>query len=131
MFPHYPQPEERGPRHPWVQLVGPPLCTPPLPAIKALPGAPRGWQWPPPLHNDVLHWVGCLQWRQQPGEVSFAELALDFEEFTRAALPAPPEQWHRGLALSLHERARVLRHALRALQDPARQGHGGTSCEHT
>ena len=49
--------------------------------------------------------------------MSFPKLTLDFEEFTRSALPAPPEQWHRGLTLLPQVRARVLRHAPRALQD--------------
>ena len=44
MFPYYPHPG--GPRYPWAQLMGPLPRAPPLPAITALPGTPRGWRWP-------------------------------------------------------------------------------------
>ena len=39
------------------------------------------WGWLVELRNDLLRWTGCLQWCQQPGEVSFAQIALDFEEY--------------------------------------------------
>ena len=54
-----------------------------------------------------------LRW--QEGEVSYAELAMDFEATSGRALPARPEHALRMTLLPLQERAAVLRQAVRAL----------------
>ena len=59
---------------------------------------------------------------ESKGQVTFVELALDFEAYTGRALPAAPSMTLRGEVMSLHERARVLRVALATLQKHVRQG---------
>ena len=44
-----------------------------------------------------------------PAEVSWAELALDYEAFARRALPASPEHQLPGTRLPPGERAQILR----------------------
>ena len=51
-----------------------------------------------------------------PGEVTYAQLALDFELTVQRAPPARPEHAPRMAVLPLQERATVLRQAIRALQ---------------
>ena len=46
-----------------------------------------------------------------PAEVSWAELALDYEAFAGRALPASPDHCLRGTRLPLGERAQILRRA--------------------
>ena len=53
------------------------------------------------------------RWRE--GEVSYAELAMDFEATLGRALPARPEHALRMTVLPLYERAAVLQQAARAL----------------
>ena len=48
--------------------------------------------------------------------MTFIELALDFEATAGRALPPTPQSSLQGVALSLHERARVLRVAFVALK---------------
>ena len=48
--------------------------------------------------------------------MSYAELALDYEEFTGEGLLVPPDLRHRGHAMLLHNRAHVLCRAVEALQ---------------
>ena len=74
-----------------------------------MPGLPRGWKWDWQLAVDILRWARCLQWTV--GEVTYAELALDFE----LTLPAWPEHSLRMMVLPLQERATVLWQAARAL----------------
>ena len=47
-----------------------------------------------------------------PAEVSWAELALDYEAFEGRALPASPDHRLRGTRLLLGERAQILRKAV-------------------
>ena len=72
--------------------------------------------------TDLLRWSRALQWTDEPGTVTFIELALDFEEFTDRTLPATPQAKFRGHTLPLQERARVLRPALCTLQRLVKSG---------
>ena len=47
-----------------------------------------------------------------PAEVSWAELALDYEAFVGRALPSSPDHRLRGTRLPLGERAQILRKAV-------------------
>ena len=73
--------------------------------------------------NDLLRWFRALSWSPELGEVSWVELALDYEAFTARALPAAPCHRLHGTRLPLGERAQVLRKAAGLLE-----GHlaGGT-----
>ena len=42
--------------------------------------------------SDLLRWAGQLQWQLQTGQVSFTELALEFESFAGPAPLAPQDQ---------------------------------------
>ena len=59
---------------------------------------------------------------QNPGTVTFLELALDFEEFAQRTLPHSPQAKFKGTALSLQERGRVLRLAVANAQRPVTKG---------
>ena len=54
------------------------------------PGTPPGWRWPKDFIRDLLRWAQALAWMLGPTEVSWAELALDYEAFVVRALPGPP-----------------------------------------
>ena len=59
---------------------------------------------------DLLLWLAQLHWMPPgAGQVTFIELALDFEATAGWALPPSPQSSLQGVALSLHDRARVLR----------------------
>ena len=116
LFPEHPSPPGRHGHYPWAQLMGPLPRAAGCPAIRSMPGVPHGWRWLAALQNSLLRWAARLQWRAKAGEVAYAELALDYEEFSDEGLPAPPGQRLRGLAMSLHDRAHVLRRALEDLQ---------------
>ena len=61
----------------------------------------------PRLASDLVPWASMLRWRA--GEVSYAELAMDFEATSGRALPARPELAPWMTVLPLQERAVVLR----------------------
>ena len=61
-------------------------------------------------------------WADEPGTVTFIELALDFEETSQRTLPTAPQAKYRGTALPLQERARVLRLALCTMQKLVTRG---------
>ena len=52
----------------------------------------------------------------EPAEVSWAQLALDYEAFAGRALPASPEHRLRGTRLPLGERAQIVRKAARVVE---------------
>ena len=64
----------------------------------------------------LLSWLRELQWEPGLGQVTFAELVLDFEAHSGRAMPASPGAELQSIVLSLHERAQVLRTALSVLQ---------------
>ena len=63
-----------------------------------------------------MRWASELQWVPGSGQVTYAELALDFESHSNRALPARPGHRHARQVLSLRERARVLWEAADLLQ---------------
>ena len=79
------RPRPRNP-YPWDDLVGP------LPGdtVRNQPrlrlGAPPGWRWP----QDLVRWARALAWMPGPAEVSWAQLALDYEAFCGAGAPSLP-----------------------------------------
>ena len=104
--------------YPWHQLQLPrPRGIPPkLPVIGQLP---REWKWGPDLLPMVLRWHAGLEWLKMPpaheriprahGQVSFTELALDFEAFAGRPLPPAPQSKFVGGDMSLQKKGTVLR----------------------
>ena len=72
--------------------------------------------WEVRFITDLLRWLRALLWTDEPGTVTFIELALDSEEFAERTQPAAPQATFRGHTLPLQERARVLRLSLCTLQ---------------
>ena len=101
LFPEQPRPRPRNP-YPWDAFVGP------------IPGdaVRHHWRWPQDFIHDLVRWARALAWDPGPAEVSWAELALDYEAFVGRALPASPDHRLRGTRLPLGERAQVLRKAV-------------------
>ena len=66
------------------------------------------------LAADILTWARELY--LVPGDVTYAELTLDFKLTVQRVLPAQPEHALRLVVLPLQERAAILRQAIRALQ---------------
>ena len=115
LFPRRPAPGGRG-GYPWQDLSGPLPQLPAAPAMRLRPGVPPGWPWEPAFAQDLVRWAAALRWQDGPGDVTWAELALDCETFLGRALPASPHHRLRGMRLPLGERAQVLRQAARLLQ---------------
>ena len=74
------------------------------------------WLWERGFEEALVHWASALQCVPGSGQVTYAELALDFESHSNRALPARPGHRHAPQVLSLWERARVLREAVDLLQ---------------
>ena len=104
LFPDQPRLRPRNP-FPWDDFVGP------LPgdAVRnqphLWPWALPGWRWPQDFVQDLVRWARALAWMPGPAEVSWAELALDYEAFVGRALLASPDHRLRGTRLLLGERA--------------------------
>ena len=49
----------------------------------------EAWTWEMSSKEDLVRWLGPLQWTAQ-GQVTFVELALDFEAASQQTLPAAP-----------------------------------------
>ena len=89
------------------------------PEIPVIGQLPKEWKWGPDLLPMVLWWHAELEWLKMPPahdhiprahwQVSFMELALDFEAFTGRPLPPAPRSKYAGGDLSLQEKGRVLR----------------------
>ena len=56
----------------------------------------------------MVRWARALAGGPGPAQVSWAELALDYEAFVGRALPASPAHRLQGTRLPLGERAEVL-----------------------
>ena len=108
LFPEQPRPRPRDP-YPWDAFIGPipgdVFCHQP----RLQPGVPADWRWPQDFIHDLIRWARALAWAPGPAEVSWAELALDYEAFVGRALPASPDHRLRGTRLPLGERSQVLR----------------------
>ena len=81
----------------WEQLVDGPLR--PAPAqepLQLLQGSLAGWPWERGFAEALVRWASALQWVPGLGQVTYPELALDFESHSNRALPAKPG--HRGRA---------------------------------
>ena len=63
-----------------------------------------------------MSWASALQWTPGSSQVTYAELALDFESHSNRALPTGPGHRHAPQVVSLRERAGVLREAVDPLQ---------------
>ena len=47
---------------------------------------PADWRWLQDFIHDLIRWARALAWMPEPAEVSWAELALDYEAFVGRAL---------------------------------------------
>ena len=101
--------------YPWHQLQ-PPF---PRPCPKDLPKLgqlPRDWKWGADFLPALLRWLSELQWLPRDDslpethrQVSFLELALDFESHAGRPLPPTPQTRFVGGEMSLQEKGRVMR----------------------
>ena len=108
--------------YPFNQLVGPlPRKLPPTTTFRE--PMTLQWKWSDRFSFNLTEWLAELQWIDAPGQVTFLELALDFEAFSRRPIPPTPEaKYERTGVLQLAERGKVLRMALAALQELATTG---------
>ena len=111
LFPEQPRPRPRNP-YLWDAFVGPIPGDAVRHQPRMRPGVPPDWRWPQDFIHDLVRWARALAWAPGPAEVSWAELALDYEAFVGRALPASPDHRLRGTRLPLEERAQVLRKAV-------------------
>ena len=108
--------------YPYQQLIGPVPRTENLGTLTLAKPTSKTWPWELPFLADLLSWTRQLVWADEPGTVTFIELALDFEETSQRTLPTAPQAKYRGTALPLQERARVLRLALCTMQKLVTRG---------
>ena len=94
----FPVEQRKAPQeqYPWHQLQ-PPLPRPTKTCLPAMGQLPRDWKWGPDFQPAVLRWLSELQWLPRDDslpeahrQVSFLELALDFESYTGRPLPPTP-----------------------------------------
>ena len=111
LFPEQPRPRPRNP-YPWDAFVGPIPGDAVRHQPRLQPGVPANWRWPQDFIHDLVRLARALAWAPGPAEVSWAELALDYEPFVGRALPASPDHRLRGTRLPLGQRAQVLRKAV-------------------
>ena len=111
-------PKEPRNTYPWHLLQLPqPQGVPMIPPV--LGAMPREWQWGLDLLPMVIRWTTELQWLKMPPperrrpqahwQVSYMELALDFEAYAGPQLPPAPQSRFVGGEMPLREKARVLR----------------------
>ena len=63
------------------------------------------WRWEPAFREALLSWLRELQWEPGMGQVTFVELALDFEAHSGRAMPASPGgSCRRWFCLCMRER---------------------------
>ena len=108
-------------QYPWHQL-NPFFPRPTKTGLPAVGQLPRDWKWGPDFQPAVLRWLSELQWLPRDDslpeahrQVSFLELALDFESYTGRPLPPTPQTRFKGGEMSLQEKGRVLRLAVSLL----------------
>ena len=101
--------------YPWGQLIGPQLLCDTWGPLPSCTTTVNSWGWAPAFATTLLSWLSKLKWPGGLGEVTYVELALDYEGFSGQCLPSTPNSRLCGLALPLSERARVMRVALTKL----------------
>ena len=110
LSPDRPRPRPRNP-YLWDDFVGPLLGDTIRHQPRLRPGTPPDWRWPRDFIRDLGRWARALSWMPGPADISWAELALDYEAFVGRALPGSSDHRLRGTRLPLAERAQVLRKA--------------------
>ena len=108
--------------YPYQQLTGPVPRTENLATLTLAKPTAKTWPWELPFLVDLLSWARQLVWADEPGTVTFIELALHFEETSQRTLPTAPQAKYRGTTLPLQERARVLRLAVCTMQKLVTRG---------
>ena len=93
-------------QYPYQQLVGPLPYSGEKDTLLLRTPKKHEWPWEMPFLADRLRWLRALTWTQEPGSVTFLELALDCEEFAERTLPHAPQAKFKGTTLSLQERGR-------------------------
>ena len=78
LFPRCPAPGGKG-GYPWQDPSGPLPQLPAAPTMRLRPGVPPGWPWEPAVAQELVRWAAVLRWQDGPGDVTWAELALDCE----------------------------------------------------
>ena len=108
-------------QYPWHQLQ-PPFPRPTKTQLPAMGHLPRDWKRGPDFQPSILRWLSELQWLPRDDnlpeahrQVSFLELALDFESYTRRPLPPTPATRFKGREILLQEKGRALRLAVSLL----------------
>ena len=99
MFPSARHVRQTG--YPYQQLTGRVPRTEDLGTLTLAKPTARRWPWELPFLADLLSWTRQLVWADEPGTVTFIELALDFEETSQRTLPTAPQAKYRGTALPL------------------------------
>ena len=110
------QPAKQGRGYPFWQFIGPLPRPEHREKLRIRQPTAQEWRWDSDFRDDLVRWVNELVWIPGKGQVSFMELAMDFECFAARTLPASPQAVYRATALPLPERARVLKLALATLQ---------------
>ena len=107
---------KQGRGYPFWQFIGPLPRPEHREKLRIRQPTAQEWRWDSDFRDDLIRWVNELVWIPGKGQVSFMELAMDFECFAAHTLPASPQAVYRATALPLPERARVLKLALTTLQ---------------
>ena len=114
-------------QYPWHHQ--PPFPRPTKTHLPAMGQLPRDWKWGPDFQPAILRWLSELQWLPRDDslpeahrQVSFLELALDFESYTGRPLPPTPQTRFKGGEMSPQEKGRVLRLAVSLLGKAAGRG---------
>ena len=110
-----PKPKQ-GRGYPFWQLMGPLPQPEHREELQIRQPTTQEWRWDSDFRDDLIKWVNALVWILGKGQVSFMELAMDFECFAARTLPASPQAVYRASALPPPERARVLKLALATLK---------------
>ena len=107
---------KQGRGYPFWQFIGPLPRPERREKLRVRQPTAQEWRWDSDFRDDLVRWVNELVRIPGKGQVSFMELAMDFECFAARTLPASPQAVYRATALPLPERARVLKLALATLQ---------------
>ena len=105
--------------YPCHQLIGPLPWLTSLAMLSLTTPTTKSWLWELSFFmTNLLRWLPVLHLPEEPGTVTFLELAFDFEESRDRTLLTAPQAHYIGHTLSLQECARVLRVALCSPQKP-------------